>query len=175
MAGQEPRELPVGGRPPLADHPPALVQHGQPRWPSPTPGQVHTHEPHRLSPPSDNADRAIRYRRKEGGCSPWLSRSTCSQPVRRWRSSRLRAEILAAAARHGASNVRVFGSVARGEADAASDVDFLVDFEPGRSLLDLASLLVELEDLLGHPVDVVTEPGLKARIRQRVLDEAVAV
>jgi uncharacterized protein len=87
----------------------------------------------------------------------------------------MRAEILAAAARHGASNVRVFGSVARGEADAASDVDFLVDFEPGRSLLDLASLLVELEDLLGHPVDVVTEPGLKGRIRQRVLTEAVAV
>ena len=89
--------------------------------------------------------------------------------------ARLRAEILAAAARHGATNVRVFGSVARGEADRASDVDFLVDFEPGRSLLDLAGLLVELEDLLGHPVDVVTEPGLKARIRQRVLAEAVAV
>jgi predicted nucleotidyltransferase len=89
--------------------------------------------------------------------------------------ARLRAEILAAAARHGATNVRVFGSVARGDADAASDVDFLVDFEAGRSLLDLASLLVELEDLLGHSVDVVTEPGLKARIRQRVLAEAVAV
>jgi predicted nucleotidyltransferase len=89
--------------------------------------------------------------------------------------ARLRAEILAAAARHGATNVRVFGSVARGDADPASDVDFLVDFEPGRSLLDLASLLVELEDLLGRPVDVVTEPGLKARIRQRVLAEAVAV
>ena len=89
--------------------------------------------------------------------------------------ARLRAQILAAAARHGATNVRVFGSVARGDADAASDVDFLVDFEPGRSLLDLASLLVELEDLLGHPVDVVTEPGLKARISQRVLTEAVAV
>jgi predicted nucleotidyltransferase len=87
----------------------------------------------------------------------------------------LRAEILAAAARHGATNVRVFGSVARGDADAASDVDFLVDFEAGRSLLDLASLLVELEDLLGYSVDVVTEPGLKARIRQRVLAEAVAV
>jgi predicted nucleotidyltransferase len=89
--------------------------------------------------------------------------------------ARLRAEILAAAARHGATNVRVFGSVARGDADAASDVDFLVDFEPGRSLFDLAGLLVDLEDLLGHPVDVVTEPGLKARIRQRVLAEAVAV
>jgi hypothetical protein len=50
-------------------------------------------------------------------------------------------------------------------AGLASDADFLVDFEPGRSLLDLASLLVDLEDLLGHPVDVVTEPGLKARIR----------
>lgn len=89
--------------------------------------------------------------------------------------ARVRAEILAAATRHGATNVRVFGSVARGDADAASDVDFLVDFEPGRSLLDLASLLVDLEDLLGHPVDVVTEPGLKARIRQRVLGEAVPV
>ena len=87
--------------------------------------------------------------------------------------ARVRAEIVAAAARHGATNVRVFGSVARGDADATSDVDFLVDFEPGRSLLDLAGLLVDLEDLLGHPVDVVTEPGLKARIRQRVLAEAV--
>jgi uncharacterized protein len=89
--------------------------------------------------------------------------------------ARMRREILALAARHGARNVRVFGSVARGEADAASDIDFLVDFEPGRSLLDLAALLVDLEDLLGHPVDVVTEPGLKARIRQRVLAEAVPV
>jgi predicted nucleotidyltransferase len=89
--------------------------------------------------------------------------------------ARVRGQILAVAARHGAGNVRVVGSVARGEADAASDIDFLVDFEPGRSLLDLAALLVDLEDLLGHPVDVVTEPGLKARIRQRVLAEAVPV
>ena len=89
--------------------------------------------------------------------------------------ARVRGQILAIAARHGAGNVRVFGSVARGEADAASDIDFLVDFESGRSLLDLAALLVDLEDLLGHPVDVVTEPGLKARIRQRVLAEAVPV
>ena len=86
-----------------------------------------------------------------------------------------RAEILAAAARHGATNVRLFGSVARGDADATSDIDFLVDFEPGRSLLDLAGLLIDLEDLLGYPVDVVTEPGLKARIRPRVLAEAVPV
>jgi predicted nucleotidyltransferase len=89
--------------------------------------------------------------------------------------TRVRGAILALAARHGARNVRVFGSVARGEADATSDIDFLVDFAPGRSLLDLAALLVDVEDLLGHPVDVVTEPGVKARIRQRVLAEAVPV
>ena len=89
--------------------------------------------------------------------------------------ARMREQILALAARHGASNVRVFGSVARGDANAASDVDFLVDVEEGRSLLDLAGLHVDLEDLLGLRVDVVTEPGPKARIRQRVLAEAVAV
>ena len=83
-----------------------------------------------------------------------------------------RAEILLLASEHGASNVRVFGSVARGEADAASDVDLLVDMEAGRSLLDLGGLLMDLRDLLGCEVDVVTESGLRARIRQRVLDEA---
>src|SRR6266542_2236895 len=80
---------------------------------------------------------------------------------------RRRVEILAAAARHGIRNVRVFGSVARGDADDRSDVDFLVELERGRSLLDLAGLLVDLEDLLGRRVDVVTVPGLKARIRDR--------
>jgi predicted nucleotidyltransferase len=84
-----------------------------------------------------------------------------------------RDEILATAARYGASNVRIFGSVARGEADEASDVDFLVDMAPGRSLLDLGGLLVELQELLGRPVDVTTPNGLKPRIRQRVLNEAV--
>jgi len=88
---------------------------------------------------------------------------------------RLRADILATAARHGVRNVRVFGSVARGDADERSDVDFLVDLERGRSLLDLAGLLVDLEDLLGRRVDVVTVPGLKARIPDRVLAEAVPV
>ncbi len=86
-----------------------------------------------------------------------------------------REEILRIAAKHGARNVRVFGSVARGEADEASDVDFLVEMEPGRSLLDLGGLQVELESLLGWPVDVVTVRGLKARIRDQVLREAVAV
>lgn len=75
--------------------------------------------------------------------------------------------------RYGARNPRVFGSVARGDADAGSDVDFLVEMEPGRSLFDLGGLQYELERLLGRPVDVVTERGLKARIRGRVLREAV--
>ena len=69
----------------------------------------------------------------------------------------------------------MFGSTARGTADEASDVDFLVDLEPGRSLLDLGGLLADLEDLLGLPVDVVTPAGLKPRIRARVIDEAVAL
>ena len=82
-------------------------------------------------------------------------------------------EILRIAARHGAKNIRVFGSVARGDADAASDVDVLVDMEPGRSLLDMGGLLMDLQDVLGCPVDVVTERGLRPRIRDRVLKEAV--
>lgn len=86
-----------------------------------------------------------------------------------------REEILRIAARHGARNVRVFGSMVRGEANQASDIDFLVEMEPGRSLLDLGGLQVELESLLGRCVDVVTVRGLKARIRDRVLIEAVAV
>lgn len=86
-----------------------------------------------------------------------------------------REEILRIAARHGARNVRIFGSVARGEADETSDIDLLVELEPGRSLFDLGGLQYDLETLLGCHVDVVTERGLKARIRDRVLQEAVAL
>ena len=86
-----------------------------------------------------------------------------------------REAILQIAAKHGARNIRVFGSVTRGEADVQSDIDFLVDLEPGRSLLDLGGLLMDLQDLLGHNVDVVTERGLKPRIRARVLNEAVTL
>jgi predicted nucleotidyltransferase len=86
-----------------------------------------------------------------------------------------REAILQIAARHGARNVRVFGSVARGEADEESDIDFLVEMEPGRSLMDLGGLLLDLQKLLGQNVDVVTERGLKPRIRERVLNEAVAL
>ena len=84
-----------------------------------------------------------------------------------------RDEILQVCAKYGARNVRVFGSVARGEADAQSDIDLLVEFEPNRSLLDHAGLWVELQELLGVKVDVVSERGLKPRIRQRVLQEAI--
>lgn len=86
-----------------------------------------------------------------------------------------RQEILRVAAKYGARRIRIFGSVVRGEADADSDLDFLVELEPGRSLLDLGGLQFELESLLSRRVDVVTERGLKARIRERVLQEAVPV
>jgi len=86
-----------------------------------------------------------------------------------------RQEILRIANKYGAGRVRIFGSLARGESDAQSDVDFLVDLGPGRSLLDLGGLQFELEALLGCPVDVVTERGLKARIRERVLGEAMPI
>ena len=86
-----------------------------------------------------------------------------------------RQDVLRIAGKYGAHHVRIFGSVARGEADPQSDVDFLVELDPGRSLLDLGGLQFELEALLGRPVDVVTERGLKARIRERVLREAIPV
>src|SRR5690348_11332522 len=86
-----------------------------------------------------------------------------------------RDDILRIASHYGAYNVRIFGSVARGEADEQSDIDFLVNMEPGRSLLDLCGLLIDLEELLGCKVDVVTEKGLRNRIRESVLKEAVAL
>jgi predicted nucleotidyltransferase len=83
-----------------------------------------------------------------------------------------REEILQTAAQYGAYNVRVFGSVVRGEARPDSDVDFLVEMDPHRSLLDLGGLLMDLQDLLGREVDVVTEKGLHWYIRDQVLAEA---
>ncbi len=84
-----------------------------------------------------------------------------------------RAEILEVARRRGARNVRIFGSVARGDAGPDSDVDILVELEPGRGLLDHAGLMLDLGELLGCNVDVVTDRGLRPRIRDRVLLEAV--
>jgi predicted nucleotidyltransferase len=80
--------------------------------------------------------------------------------------------ILETAARHGIRNVRIFGSMARGEATEQSDIDFLVEVEPGRGLLDLGGFYADIQDLLGCPVDVVTERGVSKYIRQKVLTEA---
>ena len=84
-----------------------------------------------------------------------------------------REEILRIASKHGARNVRVFGSAARGDAGEDSDVDFLVEFEPGTSLLQHGAMIAELEELLGRGVDVAPEKTLHERLRERVLREAV--
>ncbi len=84
-----------------------------------------------------------------------------------------RKDILRIASKYGARNVRIFGSLARGEAREDSDIDFLVDVEPGRSLFDLGGLLMDLQNLLAQKVDIVTEKGLRPRIRDRVLKEAL--
>lgn len=86
-----------------------------------------------------------------------------------------RQDILRIAKKHGARNIRLFGSVARGEDDEQSDIDFLVEMEPDRSLLDRAALQLELQELLGRNVDVVSERGIKPRIRERVLQEATTL
>lgn len=86
-----------------------------------------------------------------------------------------RAEILAVVAKHGAGNVRVFGSVARGEADDQSDIDFLVDLGENLSPWFPVRLIRELENLLGKKVDIVTENGLKERIKHRILQEAIVL
>ena len=84
-----------------------------------------------------------------------------------------RREILRIADEYGARNVRVFGSVARGESDENSDIDLLVQFAPGVTLLQHAALVRELESLLGAKVDVVSERALKSRIKDRITKEAV--
>jgi len=84
-----------------------------------------------------------------------------------------REDILRVAARHGAVNVRLFGSVAAGTADDRSDIDFLVELEKGGTLLDLGGLLMDLQQLLGRRVDVVTPNGLRDRIKDHVLSRAV--
>ncbi|MDD3618659.1 MAG: nucleotidyltransferase family protein [Desulfobulbaceae bacterium] len=83
-----------------------------------------------------------------------------------------REEIIRLSAKHGAKNIRVFGSVARGDESEDSDIDILVDLEKGRSLLDLSGLLIDLQKLLDRKVDVVTEKSLHWYIRDKILKEA---
>ncbi|HKC54935.1 MAG TPA: nucleotidyltransferase family protein [Vicinamibacterales bacterium] len=88
---------------------------------------------------------------------------------------RYRGEILDVAARHGARNVRVFGSVARGDDHEGSDVDVLIDVEPGRTLLDVIALEQDLQQLLGRNVEVLTDGGLSPYLQQRILAEAASL
>ncbi|MEJ2102354.1 MAG: nucleotidyltransferase family protein [Desulfobacterales bacterium] len=80
--------------------------------------------------------------------------------------------VMALAAKHGAKNLRIFGSTARGESGPESDIDLLVKMENDRSLLDLSALRLDLVDLLGVKVDVVSEDGLYWLLRRRILKEA---
>ena len=86
-----------------------------------------------------------------------------------------RQKILDAAARRGARNVRVFGSVARGDDRPNSDIDLLVDVEPGRTLLDVIALEQDLQELLGRRVEVLTDGGLSPYLQQRILAEATSL
>jgi uncharacterized protein len=84
-----------------------------------------------------------------------------------------RDDILRITTYYGASNVRIFGSAARGEAGPESDIDVLIHLEPGRSLLDIVAIKQELEDLLGRKVDVLTESSISPYLRERILTEAL--
>ncbi|MBI4665157.1 MAG: nucleotidyltransferase family protein [Nitrospinae bacterium] len=86
-----------------------------------------------------------------------------------------RDDILRIAREHGARGIRLFGSVARGEELPDSDVDFLVELEEGRSLLDLGGMQMDLQDLLGRKIDIVTEKGVRPRIKDRIYREAVPI
>ena len=84
-----------------------------------------------------------------------------------------RDQIFSLAASYGARNIRVFGSVARGEGTAGSDIDFLVDLDPDHTLMDLGGLLMDLQSMLNAPVDVATEDLLRPKVRQQALLDAV--
>ncbi|HOC70682.1 MAG TPA: nucleotidyltransferase family protein [Candidatus Hydrogenedentes bacterium] len=84
-----------------------------------------------------------------------------------------RREILEIARRYGAHDMRIFGSVARGDQTENSDLDLVVRFDPGRTLFDQGGFLMELQDLLGIKVDVISERGMRARFREHVMKEAI--
>jgi predicted nucleotidyltransferase len=116
-----------------------------------------------------------------GRSQPGVSHLLRAHRDRRFRPSsplgrvlaRHRDEVIALALAHNVTNVRVFGSVVRGEDDATSDIDLLVDLAPGADLFDLAALDVELERLLGHPVDIVPARMLKSHVAPSALADAV--
>lgn len=119
--------------------------------------------------------------RAAGRSQPEVSRLLRADRARRFRPrsplgtrlSQHRVEILARARAHHVTNVRVFGSVARGTDDPGSDIDLLVDLDPGADLLDLAALDLELAELLAHPVDIVPARMLKPHVAPTALAEAV--
>lgn len=102
---------------------------------------------------------------------PNLETPKVNDPLAQLRAEK--AAIISIAAQQGASNIRVFGSVARGEATEKSDIDLLVDLEPERSLLDHIGLMQDLEDLLGRSVDVATPSALHEWIKHRVMQDAI--
>lgn len=124
--------------------------------------------------PAVKLGRQWRFIREE--LDAWLAEQRPAAPASpRAHLESYRQRIVQLAEQFGARNVRLFGSAARGDDDAESDVDLLVELQPDRSLMDLAGLKLALEELLGRPVDVVTEVGLRDRLRERVLREAVAL
>lgn len=89
------------------------------------------------------------------------------------RIQRQKKDILAIARQHGISQLRIFGSVIRGEETPQSDIDLLVELEPGCSMLDLGGALIRLQELLGRKVDIVTERGLHWYLKEKIMQEAV--
>jgi predicted nucleotidyltransferase len=108
-----------------------------------------------------------------GGLASSLRGGMILEVITRLSINRQREGILEIAARYGATDIRVIGSVARGDATDASDLDLIVRFEPGRSLLDHGGLVMDLRELLGIRVDVIDEEALQPRFRQHVMKEAI--
>jgi hypothetical protein len=107
------------------------------------------------------------------GLASSLRRGMILEVITRLSINRQREAILEIAARYGATNIRIIGSVARGDATDASDLDLIVRFERGRSLLDHGGLVMDLRELLGIRVDVIDEEAMRPRFRQHVMKEAI--
>ncbi|MFP4058764.1 MAG: nucleotidyltransferase family protein [Candidatus Brocadiia bacterium] len=114
--------------------------------------------------------------RAKGRCRSWRAEGAEERGrITRRKLLDRRKAILEIARRHGAHDVRVIGSIARGEADETSDLDLVVRFDPDRTLLDHGELIMDLRDLLGVEVDVISEAGMRDRFRRHVMKEAVAL